>query len=113
VITDDTGQESRYGYQKNPTTGVIEYTPPLGTYATLSAVSGGGYQMVDKQDTTYLFTQADGTGTWLISSITTKAGLAQIFAYTKGELPGVPVDDHRSGLRSNADLHLGPADWGQ
>ena len=42
VITDDTGQESRYGYEKNPTTGVVAYSPPLGTSAILTAVSGGG-----------------------------------------------------------------------
>jgi large repetitive protein len=82
VITDDTGQQSRYGYDPNPPAGKGSYSPPLGSYAQLTAVSGGGYQLIDKQDTTYLFTQADGTGTWLITSITTKAGLQQTFAYT-------------------------------
>ena len=77
VITDGTGKQSRYGY--DPKTGT--YSPPLGSYAVLTAVSGGGYQLIDKQDTTYLFTTAGGTGTWLITSITTKAGLQEAFAY--------------------------------
>ena len=98
MITDGTGQQSRYGFDaKNG------YSPPLGSYATLTAVSGGGYQLVDKQDTTYLFTQADGTGTWLISKITTKAGLAQTFAYTSLGSPAVPalssVTDATSGRK--------------
>jgi large repetitive protein len=98
VITDDTGQESRYGYEKTAA-GVVEYSPPLGTYATLTAVSGGGYELTDKQGTTYLFTQADGTGTWLISSITTKAGLAQTFGYgTEGSQTALQtITDKASG----------------
>jgi large repetitive protein len=78
VITDDTGRQSRYGYDPH----TAAFSPPLGSYAALTAVSGGGYQLIDKQDTTYLFTQADGAGTWLITSITTKAGLQQTFSYT-------------------------------
>jgi large repetitive protein len=99
VITDDTGQESRYGYEKNPTTGAVTYSPPLGTSAIFTAVSGGGYQLIDKQDTTYLFTLADGTGTWLISSITTKAGLAQTFSYgTEGSQTALQtITDQASG----------------
>ena len=98
VITDAAGQQSRYGYETGPS-GQIEYIPPLGTYATLTAVPGGGYELIDKQDTTYLFTQADGAGTWLISSITTKAGLAQTFGYgTEGSQTALQtITDQASG----------------
>ena len=61
-------------------------------------MSGGGYELIDKQDTTYLFTQTDGTGTWLISSITTKAGLATFGYGTEGSQTALQtITDQASG----------------
>jgi RHS repeat-associated protein len=75
VITDSSGKQSRYGYSASG------YVPPQGTYATLTAVSGGGYSLLDTSGTTYTFNTAGGTNTWLLSKITTHAGLAETLSY--------------------------------
>ena len=53
-----TGQEIAFGLNPDGT-----FAPPQGRFASLTAVPGGGYRLVDKDGTTYLFTLAAGTGT--------------------------------------------------
>ncbi|MFC1438359.1 LamG-like jellyroll fold domain-containing protein [Streptacidiphilus sp. N1-10] len=74
VVTDDGGQELRYGYSS------AGYTPPSGTYATLKALSSG-YALTETSGTTYTFATAGGTNIWLLSKITTHAGLSETFGY--------------------------------
>ncbi|WP_164298178.1 LamG-like jellyroll fold domain-containing protein [Streptomyces sp. SID13588] len=75
VITDKGGKEQRYGYSASG------YTPPMGTYATMVALTGGGYTLTDTSGTTYTFGAAGGTNVWLLSKITTHAGLAETLDY--------------------------------
>ncbi|MFD1661661.1 LamG-like jellyroll fold domain-containing protein, partial [Streptomyces caeni] len=75
VITDGSGRQSRYGYSSSG------YVPPQGTYATLTDLSGGGYSLLDTSGTTYTFGASGGTNTWLLSKITTHAGLSETFTY--------------------------------
>ncbi|MFI9105535.1 LamG-like jellyroll fold domain-containing protein [Streptomyces fildesensis] len=75
VITDKGGKEQRYGYSASG------YTPPMGTYATMVALTGGGYTLTDTSGTTYTFGAAGGTNIWLLSKITTHAGLAETLNY--------------------------------
>lgn len=75
VLTDVGGKQSRYGYTASG------YVPPMGTFSTLTAPSSGGYSLLDKSGTTYAFAAADGANTYLLSSITTHAGLVETFTY--------------------------------
>ena len=70
------GQEIAFGVNPDGT-----FVPPQGRFATLSVVSGGGYRLVDKDGTAYVFTTAAGAGVWRVSSITDAAGRAEVFAY--------------------------------
>ena len=77
-----TGQEIAFGLNPDGS-----FAPPQGRFASLTAVPGGGYRLVDKDGTTYLFTLAAGTGSWRVTSITDASGRAQTLAYnTAGQL---------------------------
>lgn len=54
VATLPEGRQVRFG--KNPDG---SYAPPYGSFSTLTAVSGGGWKLTDKEQTTYVF-DADG-----------------------------------------------------
>ncbi|HET9654279.1 MAG TPA: LamG-like jellyroll fold domain-containing protein [Kineosporiaceae bacterium] len=45
------------------------FAPPLGRYATLAPLSGGGYAVTDKNATVYVFAQGLGGGTYGITSV--------------------------------------------
>ncbi|HEY2429889.1 MAG TPA: LamG domain-containing protein, partial [Acidimicrobiales bacterium] len=63
------------------------FSPPLGRYATLTALpSGGGYTLTDKNDTTYTFGQSGGTGVFDLSSISDYEGKKETFGYSGGLL---------------------------
>src|SRR6266511_3227479 len=79
------GQEVAFG--KNPDG---TYAPPPGRYASFTAVSGGGYKLVDKDGTVYLFTApASGPGVWSVSSISDGAGRTETFTYSSPTAPAV------------------------
>ncbi|WP_433040875.1 LamG-like jellyroll fold domain-containing protein [Dactylosporangium sp. CS-033363] len=63
-----------------------KFVPPQGRFATFTPVSGGGYTLIDKNGTTYSFTQTLGGGAYGISSITDAAGRSETFAYTSGHI---------------------------
>ncbi|MBT8225662.1 MAG: hypothetical protein KJO75_09220, partial [Dactylosporangium sp.] len=82
VIRYPTGQEVAFGRN-----GDGSYAPPKGRFATLTAISDGGYQLVDKDGTIYRFTQAAGTDTWRVASVADAAGRTQTFTYNaEGQL---------------------------
>jgi RHS repeat-associated protein len=81
VITYPDGSEVGFG-DSNGT-----FTPPLGRFATLTALPNhGGYTLTDKTDTTYTFSQATSSGVFAISSITNYLGNTETFGYTGGQL---------------------------
>ncbi|MFD9795021.1 LamG-like jellyroll fold domain-containing protein [Streptomyces sp. NPDC059070] len=81
VITYPGGEQVAYGRNSDGT-----FVPPLGRYARFQAVSGG-YTLVDKDFTTYTFTQPTGkAGVYAISSIKDFAGRTETFAYTGNQL---------------------------
>jgi RHS repeat-associated protein len=81
VITYPNGQDVAFGRNSDGT-----FVPPQGRYATFTSVTGG-YQLVDKDGTTYLFTASTGvTGQYGLTSITDAQGRAETFAYTSGLL---------------------------
>ena len=60
------------------------YTSPQGRYGTLVPASGGGFELVDKDDTTYTFSQSLGSGSYAISSVADAQGHALNFTYSSG-----------------------------
>ena len=84
MITYPDGSEVGFG-DNNGT-----FTPPLGRFATLTALPNhGGYTLTDKTDTTYTFSQATSSGVFAISSITDYQGNTETFSYAGGQLTTV------------------------
>jgi RHS repeat-associated protein len=85
VITYPDGSEVGFG-DNNGT-----FTPPLGRFATLTALaSHGGYTLTDKNDTTYTFAQAgSASNVFDISSISNYVGDKETFSYSGGQLTTV------------------------
>jgi RHS repeat-associated protein len=85
VVRYPSGQEVAFG--KNPDG---TYAPPPGRFASFSAVPSGGYKLVDKDGTVYLFTApASGPGVWSVSSISDAAGRTETFTYNSPAAPAV------------------------
>ncbi|HEY2672806.1 MAG TPA: LamG-like jellyroll fold domain-containing protein, partial [Rugosimonospora sp.] len=84
VVTYPDGSEVAYGRNADGT-----FTPPQGRFATFAAVSGGGFTLTDKNDTTYKFAQSVGSGVWGITSIADADGRAETFGYTGSQLTSV------------------------
>ena len=76
VVTYPDGEEVAFGLNADGS-----YSPPPGRFATLAAVTGGGFKLTDKNDTVYTFTQAAGTGVYAITSITDALMRAETFSY--------------------------------
>ena len=74
---------SQVGYGKNPDG---TFAPPQGRFATFKPVTGGGYTLTDKNDTTYTFTQALGSGSYGISSVADANKRAVNFTWAGGEI---------------------------
>lgn len=81
VVTYPDGEHVAFGLNADGT-----YTPPQGRYATLTTVSSGGFQLMDKNDATYQFTQSLGSGGWGITSIADAKGHALTFTYSSGQI---------------------------
>jgi large repetitive protein len=80
------------------------FAPPLGRFATLSAVTGG-YTLVDKNSTKYTFTQAAGTGIYGLTSVTDVAGRTLSFTYAGGQVTTMTSNVSASQTTPRA-LHL-------
>ncbi|WP_180686293.1 DNRLRE domain-containing protein [Streptomyces gossypiisoli] len=78
VATLPTGRQVRFG--KNPDG---SYAPPYGSFSTLTAVTGGGWKLTDKEQTTYVF---DASGR--LTQVTDYRGRALTLTYdaTTGKL---------------------------
>jgi hypothetical protein len=83
VVTYPDGSQVPYGYNADGT-----YSPPQGQFATVKFVSGSGYTLTDKNDTTYTFEHTDtaaasGTaGIYDLSAITDSMGRALALTYS-------------------------------
>ncbi|MGW4798394.1 DUF6531 domain-containing protein, partial [Nonomuraea sp. NPDC004297] len=71
LVTYPDGREVRFADKKNGT-----FQPPPGMYATLSTVTGGGWRLMDKSSTSYLF---DAQGR--LTKITDSRGRSQDLTY--------------------------------
>uniref|UniRef100_UPI003F49957B toxin C-terminal domain-containing protein n=1 Tax=Nonomuraea sp. CA-252377 TaxID=3240003 RepID=UPI003F49957B len=71
LVTYPDGREVRFADKKNGT-----FQPPPGMYATLSTQTGGGWRLMDKSSTSYLF---DAQGR--LTKITDSRGRSQDLAY--------------------------------
>ncbi|MEV6547817.1 LamG-like jellyroll fold domain-containing protein [Streptomyces sp. NPDC051597] len=81
VITYPGGEQVAFGRNSDGT-----FVPPLGRYARFQAVTGG-YTLVDKDFTTYSFTQTTArAGVYAIKSITDFANRGETFFYTGNQL---------------------------
>ena len=79
VITAATGEDVAFGRNGDGT-----FSPPLGKFATLAPVSGGGYKMVTKDGTTFLFAGASGVGRYRLASTTDAQGRTSTLTLTGG-----------------------------
>ncbi|MFD1661856.1 DNRLRE domain-containing protein [Streptomyces caeni] len=88
VATLPSGRQVRFGRNPDGT-----YAPPYGSFSTLTAVTGGGWKLTDKEQTTYVF-DADGR----ITSVTDFRGRVQTLAYdaTSGDLTTVTATGGRA-----------------
>ncbi|GII85544.1 hypothetical protein Ssi03_35340 [Sphaerisporangium siamense] len=87
LVTYPDGRQSRFGSSGNGT-----YVPPQGSFATLATVSGGGWRLMDKSATSYLF---DAQGR--VTKVTDNRGRAQDLTYgTDGKLTTVTATGGRS-----------------
>ncbi|WP_181871399.1 LamG-like jellyroll fold domain-containing protein [Sphaerisporangium album] len=87
LVTYPDGRQARFGAM-----GDGSFVPPLGTYATLATVSGGGWRLMDKSATSYLF---DAQGR--VTKVTDNRGRAQNLVYgSDGKLAQVTATGGRS-----------------
>ncbi|MFI8087975.1 DNRLRE domain-containing protein [Streptomyces sp. NPDC086080] len=87
VATLPDGRQVRFG--KNPDGG---YAPPYGSFSTLTVVSGGGWKLTDKEQTTYVF---DAAGR--LTEVTDYRDRTQTLTYnTDGELTDVTATGGRA-----------------
>jgi large repetitive protein len=77
VVTYPDGEEISFGQ-----TASGSYAAPPGRYAMLTAASGGGFTLTDKNDTVYTFTKSLGSGTYGITSIADAFGHTETFTWT-------------------------------
>ncbi|HUN30603.1 MAG TPA: LamG-like jellyroll fold domain-containing protein [Trebonia sp.] len=67
IVTYPDGEQVAFGV--NPGTSPQTWTSPQGRFGTIAVPSSGGYELVDKNDTTYVMSQSLGSGAYGISSI--------------------------------------------
>jgi RHS repeat-associated protein len=90
VVTYPGGQDIAFGRNANGT-----FNPPSGRFATFSSVTGG-YKLVDKDGTAYVFTNATGTaGVYGVTSIADAQGRTETFTYTSGKLSTITAASGR------------------
>ncbi|HEY5246689.1 MAG TPA: DUF6531 domain-containing protein, partial [Acidimicrobiales bacterium] len=85
VVTYPDGEDVAFGLNSDGST----YSPPSGRYATLAAVSGGGFTLTDKNDTVYTFTEPLSSGVFGVSSITDADKRTETFGYTGDEITSI------------------------
>ena len=83
MVTYPDGEQIEYGKNADGT-----YTSPQGRYGTLALVTGG-FQLIDKGDTTYTFAQDLGSGNYGITSIADPQGHTLNFTYSAGVITQV------------------------
>lgn len=99
VVAYPDGHEVRFGLNPDGSS----YTPPQGTYATLAAVSGGGYTLTDRGGTTYTFAEQVGND-WRLTRVVDADSRSETLSYsTTGYLQTV------TNTTSNRSLHF---TWG-
>ncbi|WP_134656329.1 DNRLRE domain-containing protein [Streptomyces sp. H23] len=97
VATLPAGRQVRFG--KNPDG---SYAPPYGSFSTLTAETGGGWRLTDKEQTAYVF-DADGR----LTGTTDYRGRAQTLAYdADGDLTTVTATGGRALRLTWADGHV-------
>jgi len=96
IVTYPDGEQVAFGLDAGGQT----YTPPQGRFGSLIANSGGGFQLVDKNDTTYTLGQSLGSGAWGITSIADAQDHALNFTYSGGHVTQI------ESAVSQQSLHL-------
>jgi RHS repeat-associated protein len=101
IVTYPDGEQVGFGLNHDGTS----YSPPPGRYATLVPVAGGGFTLIDKNDTVYKFTQVLSPGlnggvygeAYGINSITDALGRTESFTYNgSGKITSVTSASARS-----------------
>jgi YD repeat-containing protein len=80
VVTYPDGEEVGFGLTSSGT-----YVAPEGRYATLAAVTSGGFTLTDKNDTVYTFTQSLGSDVYGTPSIADAFGHTETFSYNSSD----------------------------
>jgi large repetitive protein len=83
VVTYPDGSEVGYGKNSGGS-----FSPPQGRFATFAAVTGG-YSLIDKNDTEYLYTESLGSGAYGITSITDALARTEVFNWSTGSSPQI------------------------
>ena len=81
-VTYPDGEQVAFGLDAGGET----YTAPQGRFGTLIPDSSGGFQLVDKNDTTYTLSQSLGSGVWGITSIADAQDHSLNFTYSGGHV---------------------------
>ena len=82
IVTYPDGEQVAFGLNSGGTT----YTAPQGRYGTLVPNSGGGFQLVDKDDATYTLGQSLGSNVWGITSVADAQDHDLNFTYSGGHV---------------------------
>ena len=96
IVTYPDGEQVAFGLNADGQT----YTPPQGRFGTLLPNSGGGFQLVDKNDTTYTLGQSLGSGAWGITSVADAQDHTLNFTYSGGHVTQI------QSAVSQRSLHL-------
>ena len=96
IVTYPDGEQVSFGRNADGTT----YTPPQGRYGTLQTMTGG-WELVDKTDAIYEFTQSLGSGAYAITELNDALGHALHLTYNSaGQVTLM------NSAASNRSLHL-------
>ena len=95
LVTYPDGEQVAFGLDADGT-----YTPPQGRFGSLIPYSGGGFQLVDKGDTTYTLAQSLGSNVWGITSVADPQGRLLDFTYSGGHVTQI------ESMASQRSLHL-------
>jgi RHS repeat-associated protein len=82
IVTYPDGEQVAFGLNSDGQT----YTPPQGRFGSLIPNPGGGFQLVDKDDTTYTLGQSLGSNVWGITSIADAQDHTLNFTYSGGHV---------------------------
>ncbi|WP_204015423.1 LamG-like jellyroll fold domain-containing protein, partial [Virgisporangium aurantiacum] len=91
VVTYPGGQDVAFGRNADGT-----FAPPLGRFASFTPVTGGGYRLVDKDGTTYLFTTPLTAGRFGLTSVADAQARATTLTYTSGRVSKLTAASGRS-----------------